>query len=227
MEFTAEFNANKKVKFSGSSFFKNISDSCVFFYFVFKKAKCIILLDINEDFIIEGVPLLKQIAFIEAERIADIISWEYEIALRDGKIYLNNPYNLKIPPFQEATDAKFVYHEIFTGKVTEENLEILSGFRQMKNEKSRPLQYLMCYRLLEMFSRHYKGHVDKLISAHKIKTIFIKDKRDPNKRKSLITHFRNKIHPTKRTYLFPSNILASFVEEIERVVVIIIADIIQ
>lgn len=227
MEHIIEFDIDKNIRFTGFRFFKNISEFCNLCYSIFRGKKCFVLLDINYDYDIKDRFLLKQIVSAEVDVLADIISWEYEIAMKESRMYLNDFKNIKSFPLKQPEDAEFIYKGLFTGKFTEENLSILSGFKQMKNEISHPLKYLMCYRLLEIFAKHYKNNVDKFIINNRIKTKFIKDPRNSKNTKTLITHFRNKIHPTKKTYIFPSNLLSAYLEEIERVVSLIIGDIIK
>ncbi|MGB2762130.1 MAG: hypothetical protein WBC21_01160 [Minisyncoccales bacterium] len=227
MEYIIEFDTGKNIRFTGFHFFKNISEFCNLCYFIFKGEKSFILLDINYGYDIDDRFLLKQIVSAEVDVLANIISWEYEVAMRESRIYLNDFKNIKSFPSKEPEDAKFIYKGLFTSKLTEENLSILSGFRQMKNEVSRPLKYLMCYRLLEVFAKYHENNVDKFIINNRIKTKFMKDPRNSKNTKTLITHFRNKIHPTKTTYIFPSSLLSAHLEEIERVVSLIIGDIIK
>jgi len=226
MEWTVEFETDTSVRFKGTSFLKNVSTLCSVCFFSFRPKKCLIWIKSEDTYDVENRSLLKQIVLAEADIIADILSWEYEIPLRNPKIYSGNPKKIKIPLLEEATDANFVYQGMFTGNFTTENLDIISGYRQMKDEKSRPLRYLMCYRLLEIFSKSYGVKVDELIRTRKIKTKFIRNSRNSKYTESLITHFRNKIHPTKKTYKFPSSVLSAYLGEIENVVTAIIQDII-
>lgn len=225
-KWTIKYGTDKKLQIKDSFLLKNINGLCNSCFITFKQGECLILLNIDIGDYWEGKSLLEEVAFGEAEIIADMLSWRYDIPLRNKGIYSGNPKRIKTSS-QKVLDARFSYKEIFSGKVSEENLEILAGYRQIKNERSPALKYLMYYRLLEMLARAHKASIDKLLYRYKLRTKFIKDPRHPNRVKSLIRHIRDKVHATKISYKFPYRALTSHLGEIGRITRTVITEIIS
>lgn len=226
-QWTTEFTASNDVWHTGISHFKNISQLCSECIFIFKNKKCFVILNLDEEHCLEGKTILKHVAAAESEIIADIISWEYEVGLVELKTTCGISKKIKIPSKKPVKDANFSYTGILTGKMTEENLDLLGGYRQIRNESNLALRYLMHYRILEVIASNYGSSIDALLRKYKIKAKFRYDKRNKNKTVSLISYFRNKIHPTKKSYRFPSKELINYLPEIEKITNSIISNIIK
>lgn len=162
--------------------------------------------------------MIKQIALHEAELFADIISYEHNIYLRFLKLTrLRDKILEKDNRDCKEADLQLKYQSQSLSSINNQ-LDLLFALREIKNETSSSLRYLMYYRLLELLSKHYKGNVDLFLKNNNVSTQFIKDKRNPKRVKSLITHYRNKIHATTDGFSFPTSLLDHYLPEIETVV---------
>lgn len=190
-------------------------------YVCSKNRKILMFLEISDNDTLELKDkfLITNLCEVSAGYIADIIALKFNTSVELKKVY---PGKIKYKPLLIEVPEKptFLDEMPFHGTIT----QILEAYREIKNEKNASLRFLMYYRLLECLSVKHKNKVDELIREHKIATLFIKEKRNPKSTKSLITHLRNKIHPTKLTYKFPYNTLGnkanlSLIERVVREVI--------
>ena len=165
--------------------------------------------------------LKREVISAEIEAVLDFLSWFLDIPIRDYKIKDKRTFSNKVFSIPEEV--------LFGKKVNGEKYALISAYREIQNEESLALRYLMYYRLLEVMSEKmgYGGHIDELITDHKIKVQQVKNKKNPKKLLSLIRHIRNKIHATKCSYKFPYEPLAGQEKHIKKITRIIISDFLQ
>jgi len=179
-----------------------------------RKNSILLLLQIQEKELLgllEKPYFVKNLSKICSEEIADEISFSFNIPLKIGKIYRSKPEEINL----FISNRKKI-QLVGAYKKTKEKREILEALREIKNEKSKPLRFLMYYRMIECLSREKKENVDKFIKNSGDKMVFIPGSRNPTSSETLMTHLRNKIHPTKPTYRFPYRVLSSNLSRIEK-----------
>ncbi len=87
--------------------------------------------------------------------------------------------------------------------------ELLSMFRQARNEKSGAMRYLLLYRLLD-----YKRDLDAWIRAKKPNTAEVQDRN--GKKVTIYTDLRNRIHARSKEILYPYSEITSRIGELEQ-----------
>ena len=217
MKWTVEFKRTKEIFKNKDKFplhFKDASglfDSCYIFLrgnrlFALLNIKDLVGLLPKDDF------LMKNLIEAHVDNIVDTVSFRINIPIKIKDIYSGNSKKIKLSLVNacEVSSCK--------ESLREDNKDILTAYRQIKNESNTTLRFLMHYRLLECLAREEKQNVDKLISGQKIRMPMIKDYRNPESTRTLITHVRNKIHATKKSYSFPYGSLSANSNQIEEIV---------
>lgn len=197
---TAHFTTLEKVRGMQQLqiYLQNVDEQIDLMSILFKGADCFMLVKLHPEYS-SPIELSREIALGESDLIATMFSWKYNVPLKYLKLTRGNAKRIKMPASLAALDCHGSHAPIFSGNINAKNLDILSAYRQAKNEKNGALQYIMYYRLLERLAKdHFKGkkYVDKLLQVYAVpfKTIG---------GRSSFRYFRNKIHSTSLGYMFP------------------------
>jgi len=178
-----------------------------------RKNSILLLLEIQEKELLgllEESYFIRNLSKVYFEEILDEISFSFNIPLKIGKIYRSKPEEINL-----SISNRRKIQLVGVYRRTKEKREILEALREIKNEKSKPLRFLMYYRMLECLSREKRENVNKFIKNSGDKMVSISGSRNPTSSETLITHLRNKIHPTKPTYRFPYRVLSNNLSRIE------------
>ena len=165
----------------------------------------------------EPYRVLRQLLIAQSEILADIDSWRLGIPLKLKRTAPNVAFSVvQPPPSQEF--SSFCKRCLGVESPTERQLEILSAYRKIKSEPNSALQYLMFFRMLEVFSREKGLKLQTMLNAEKASFWTMSRTRSPGELESIIIRFRNKIHATTAGYQFPYRTLEKFCPLIDRTV---------
>lgn len=162
-----------------------------------------------------------------ANRVADILTYEYRAktksvavlrcSYKDGNNVTVNVQGHQIDAFLNMVaipDDGTVLSELISRQLPSRGYELLSMYRQARNEESVLARYLLLYRLLEYEFHGWVG-VDEWIIKQKPNTTQIQDR---NGKKTIYTDLRDKIHPGSKQIQFPYADASSRVDELETLV---------
>jgi len=133
-QWVAELTTSKKFKIKSPLCYENISEFCPSCIITSKNDRCSIFFEVIDDQFINK-RIQKELVLSELSYIADLLSWEFNIPLKEEYTYYRRK-KINIPD-TKTLDVKLFYEEIFGNKINEEKKEILSAFRQIKNENNK------------------------------------------------------------------------------------------
>src|SRR3989344_4610370 len=208
---TAVYESDKERDINSLKFTNlgQIVDEC---HIIFKKNKCYLLINVQQMLGIKP-KIIRECVDIQAEEITDVLSWRFRIPLRKIRLVIGNPFELKADTTARRSDAK--YKGLLLAPYTPRNKELLEAYREILNEKSSALRFLMCYRMIEMISKEVGLRPDDLIVRHFPEIKLVSEKRNPKRKATIYTHKRNKIHATNNRYSFPYRDLEEAALEME------------
>lgn len=168
-------------------------------YIKIKNGNCALLIKTDEQET-KSSNYIKECVYSQAEIIADILSWKFNIPLKNHKIFKGNIKKIKKNNTEVKSDKKYI--NLFPFSYTERNSQILSAYREIMNQPNGPLRFIMSYRLIEVFSRENKVSTNNFILNLLPDIYQVQDLRS-NKKIDILTHSRNRIHATDSKYSFP------------------------
>lgn len=178
-------------------------------------------LDLTYENDIEDRDLVINNARNEISKIVNLISWSQNIPIRNWRITSivitrgNNKsveiINQRIIVFDNIILAKPLgssslesLRQTIMGNYNEEITEILSMYTEAQSETSKPLKFLLFYRILEKLHGNRKGADNYIINWHnnRNKPIEMKASRG---QVTIFTFLRDNIHPKDESRYFPYN----------------------
>jgi len=199
-KWTVIFDFKESKKMENLKFFSmgSLADVCSI---IFKKDKCFILIETSiKKWEIKN-HIMKICILEQAEQIASIFSWKYNISLINPSVYKGNIKKVKL--YIDGITSNRDYTNFFLFEWSDRNIQILEAYREIINERSKSLKFIMSYRLIELFSKENGTSVDNFILKLFPNISTISEKRHGEKRINFLTHNRNKIHATNNKYNFP------------------------
>src|SRR3989344_3769565 len=121
---------------------------------------------IFQNHLSEKDQIIRIVMEAQSEILADIFAWKLNSSLMLKKIKTNVTQSSITTVIEKNFDS--FHKEIFGIEKRVDDLEsALSAYRQIKNEKSKALRYIMCYRLLEIIARRRRITLWKLLKNEK------------------------------------------------------------
>lgn len=141
----------------------------------------------------------KEVIKADLEVALDIISWVQKKPIEKYKTSYNTTTIPQTETLQSLPDL------FFERSLREKDYELLAAHRQILNQGDSTARYLMSYRLLEAIAaeKGFGNNVENLLLNYNIKLHSVKNRRNPKQKSIYITYVRDKIHPTKKSFMFP------------------------
>ena len=139
-KWTVIFDFKESKKMENLKFFSmgSLADVCSI---IFKKDKCFILIETSiKKWEIKN-HIMKICILEQAEQIASIFSWKYNISLINPSVYKGNIKKVKL--YINGITSNRDYTNFFLFEWSDRNIQILEAYREIINERSKSLKFIM------------------------------------------------------------------------------------